>query len=135
MNEIEILQRFKEANPWHGKIRERKAKFERCFEELKAMHNMKDLKLEFDIANRFSLWHDSGSSSYNRDTKIITLRGRLSVVTFLHEFAHALFGSSEERAREFSLDLFKKVFPEKYARCNFNGIMLTKPKLNQTGGQ
>ncbi len=53
---------------------------------------------------------DSSASFYNPEEHKILLTGKLSVITFLHEFAHAL-GYDEEQARKWSLTLFKKVYP------------------------
>jgi len=73
----------------------------------------------------------SGASSCRRrgDGKpaVITMRGKLSVVTFLHEFAHAL-GRDERGACRWSINLFRSVFPEQYARLRADGHTLkTQP--------
>ena len=55
-----------------------------------------------------------------REPAVITMRGRLSVVTYLHEFAHAL-GRGERGACRWSLNLFRRVFPEQCARLRADG--------------
>ena len=45
---------------------------------------------------------------------------RLSVVTYLHEFAHAM-GRDERGACRWSLNLFRRVFPEQFARLRTDG--------------
>ena len=110
---IKVLRKFKEMNPWSGKIKERKAKFLWLNSELNKIYG-KNVRLNFDIANRFSEWTFSGDSFYRPITDTIVLKGRLSVVTFLHEWMHVLYGSSEMLAQKYSKALFKEVWPEKY---------------------
>ena len=55
----------------------------------------------------------------------------LSVVTFLHEFKHAMDSfrgqpSHEESTRRWSLWLFKKCFPKEFSRCCFDGQRLLR---------
>lgn len=57
----------------------------------------------------------SGSSCYIPAMHTIVLNGRLSVLTLLHEFAHAL-GKDEKAACKWSLNLFKKVYPRQFRR-------------------
>jgi hypothetical protein len=52
-------------------------------------------------------------------------RGRLSVVTYLHEFAHAL-GRDERGACRWSINLFRRVFPEQFARLAASGHTLRR---------
>lgn len=112
---IEILKEFKEANPWRGTIDERKEKFRVAFRKMRELYGIGRSRLTFAVPNRVSQWRASGWSSYNRSTGRITLRGRLSVITFLHEFGHAL-GKGEKGAVKFSLNLFEKVFPEQWEK-------------------
>jgi hypothetical protein len=54
---------------------------------------------------------------------VIVLAGRFSVVTFLHEFAHAR-GADEQQACRWSINLFRKCFPRSFARCRWVGHTL-----------
>jgi hypothetical protein len=106
---------FKRSGPWRGSIDERKAKFSRLNEELAEAYEISTPELRFEgIDGSFS-----GASSCLRGgdgrPTTITMRGRLSVVTFLHEFAHAL-GKDERGACRWSINLFRRVFPQQYAR-------------------
>jgi hypothetical protein len=69
----------------------------------------------------------SGASSCRQpqssEPAVITMRGRLSVVTYLHEFAHAL-GHGERGACRWSLNLFRRVFPAQFARLGTCGHTL-----------
>jgi len=55
----------------------------------------------------------SGGSYYIPATHTIVLNGRLSVISLLHEFAHAR-GKDEREAVRFSVNLFKKVYPKQF---------------------
>jgi hypothetical protein len=119
----EIITDFKNSGPWNGTIAERKAKFENVFYRLceASGRDIEGWHLEFEIPNRFSEWTNSGSSHTNFDGKRVVLRGRLSVITLLHEFAHVYFGMGNPEmmqieANEFAEEMFKKYFPEKFER-------------------
>ncbi|HOE19098.1 MAG TPA: hypothetical protein PK344_16980 [Syntrophorhabdaceae bacterium] len=51
---------------------------------------------------------------------------KLSVITLLHEFAHAVFGTSEYKAVEWSVNLFRKVYPEQFEKLEPKGHTLVK---------
>ena len=51
---------------------------------------------------------------------------KLSVITLLHEFAHAAFGRSEYKAVEWSVNLFRKVYPEQFGKLEPKGHTLVK---------
>lgn len=62
------------------------------------------------------------SSRYNIRTHTITLYGKFSIVTFLHEFCHAR-GYGEEFAVIYSNSLWAKVFPNSVRNiCHQEGI-------------
>lgn len=61
----------------------------------------------------------SESSNYISETRTITMVGRLSIITLLHEFAHAInLSGGEEFARKWSLCLFKTVYPRAFERLD-----------------
>jgi len=125
---LEIVNVFKNSNPWQGNVEERGKKFQKCFEDLKKVYNKPKLKLIISVDSKISNWHTSAASYFDIRRKVIVLNGRLSVITFLHEFAHALNGHSEEKAREWSVDIFKEVFPDKFEKLNHNYNMYIKEK-------
>jgi hypothetical protein len=67
----------------------------------------------------------SGASNYSPRLHRIELRGRFSVVTLLHEFAHAR-GMGERAACRWSVNLFAKCFPRSFARCRRVGHTLVR---------
>lgn len=54
---------------------------------------------------------------------LIQLTEKLSVVTFLHEFAHAR-GFDERQACRWSLNIFRRCFPRSFAACEQVGHTL-----------
>ena len=50
-----------------------------------------------------------------------------SILSTLHEIAHAAFGSDELEACAWSVQLFKECFPEAFAKLVWDGHMLVKP--------
>jgi len=69
---------------------------------------------------------DSRSSFYHRKTNTIVMVEKLSIITFLHEFAHAL-GKDEVGATRWSLTLFKRVWPDQFERLQPDGHTLIMP--------
>ena len=72
---------------------------------------------------------DSSSSYYNSAENLIMMIGKLSIITLLHEFAHALQWTSADEvitatrepnpepwARVYSLTLFRKMYPVAFER-------------------
>lgn len=72
----------------------------------------------------------SGQSSYTPSMHTITMRGNLSIITFLHEFGHAL-GKGERSTCEWSINLFKKVFPAQYKKLNAHGHTLQRQRPDE----
>jgi len=115
---LATVRQFKASRPWRGSLDERKAKFAAIHQALCAIYG-KTTTLTFDqLDGSFS-----GDSSFCPATNTITLRGKLSVVTYLHEFGHAL-GRDERGACKWSLNLFKRTFPILFAKCAQQGHVL-----------
>ena len=117
---IEAASRFKHTGPWSGTMDERMSKFRHFHTALCQIYS-KQTKLHFGLIDGGC----SGSSYYRPIDDVIVLRGKLSVVTYLHEFAHAM-GRDERGAVRWSICLFKQVFPEEFSRCEFHGHMLKR---------
>ena len=115
---IPAVRRFKASKPYRGSLDERKLKFAALHQDLCGIF-AKTTILTFGVIDG----SDSGSSSYCPGTDSITLKGKLSVVTYLHEFAHAL-GRDERGACKWSVNLFKRTFPVLFARCQHDGHTL-----------
>jgi len=68
------------------------------------------------------------SYCYDPMARKIYMNKRLSIISTLHEFGHHLFGSSETQACRWSVQLFKKVFPENFSKLKWIGHQLVKTK-------
>ena len=116
---LAAFRNFKATYPYRGKLAERKVKFATLHAALCGIYNKKTT-LNFRLLDG----KPSDNSSYCRSSDAITLRGRLSVVTYLHEFAHALLGRDERNACRWSLSLFARFYPRSFARCLQQGHVL-----------
>lgn len=120
---LAALRSFKASNPWRGSFIRRLKKFYRLHNDLCRIYGV-DVELFVDP----SVLEDSpsGRSNYNPALNAITLHGRLSVLTFLHEWGHVLKGHSEYEACVWSVNLFRRVFPDNFDRLrgNARGHML-----------
>lgn len=119
---LRALREFRRSRPWRGTPDERAEKFRQLNRDLAAAYGISEPELAFECLDG----GNSGSSHYSRIKHRITLKHRLSVVTFIHEFAHAL-GRGERGATAFSVNLFRRVFPSQYARAVHVGHMLIRP--------
>lgn len=115
------VERYRRRRPWSGSAVER-------VEKLRGLH--RDLCEVYGVEARLVVEDLDGSGSelrsrYVPSTLTIHLCGRLSVVTYLHEFAHAL-GKGERGAIRWSVGLFRRCFPEQFARCSVQGGYLLR---------
>jgi hypothetical protein len=107
------VHRFARSKPWRGTEAERQAKFRRLHAELCRVY-VKATLLDFSPREPAAFW--PGRDRINLP--------RLSVVSYLHEFAHAVYGSCERQACRWSVNLFRKFFPRSFSRCRQVGHML-----------
>jgi hypothetical protein len=119
---LRAVRAFARSRPWRGTLAERKAKFRRLNRALAAAYGIAVPRLVF---RNVGAGMSSGASSYRPGSHAIALAGRLSVVTYLHEFAHAR-GADERRAVRWSVNLFRRVFPRSFARCRHAGHTLVR---------
>lgn len=113
---LQALERFRASRPWRG---DRVYKFIALHRELCRVYGKK-----CQLVFRNSPGH-SGSSFYDSQHHVIVLLGRLSVVTYLHEFGH-LLGKDERQACRWSINLFAKIFPKSFAKAEFRGHVIVK---------
>jgi hypothetical protein len=116
------VREFRRSKPWRGTVAERRAKFVRLNQALALAYGIPRPSLDF---RGVEAGVHSGHSSYVRGSNTIILRGRLSVVTYLHEFAHAR-GADERQAVRWSINLFRRCFPRSFARCRQDGHTLIR---------
>jgi hypothetical protein len=121
---LRAVRRFARSKPWRGTTEERKAKFRRLNRELARAYGIARPRLVFC---RVEDDPEVGNGSYQPLAHTITLSGKLSVVTYLHEFGHAR-GYGERGACRFSVNLFRRVFPRSYSRCRPMGHVLLRQR-------
>jgi hypothetical protein len=114
---LAAVQEFARSKPWRGTLEERVAKFHSLHAALCGIYG-KQTRVVIVPGEQHS-----GRSNYAPGDDTITLIGRLSVVTFLHEFGHAL-GKDERQTCRWSLNLFKRCFPRSFARAAHVGHTL-----------
>ena len=117
---VMAVRQFAMSRPWRGTVEERKAKFLRLHRRLCAIYG-KTTRLRFGPLDG----ECSGGSCYSPHDDLIELSGKLSVTTYLHEFAHAL-GRGERGACRWSINLFRRCFPRSFGRCRSDGHMLRR---------
>ena len=118
-----VMRIFAASKPWGGSIEDRKRKFSDINRMMAQACGIEMPTLAFGALNGGS----SGSSFYSQRDHRIMLTGKLSVVTFLHEFAHAL-GMNEQDACKWSINLFRRCFPRQYSRLIHLGHTLIRPQ-------
>src|SRR5262249_4050084 len=122
---LRALRSFARSKPWQGTELDRKDKFLALHVALCRVyfaHTNLPPVLRF---GNFANHGHSGESCYLPLSRVIYLTGRLSVVTYLHEFAHAR-GYDERQACRWSINLFRRVFPRSFARCQHVGHTLVR---------
>ncbi len=120
---LQAVERFALSKPWEGSAKSREEKFRQLNRSLAEVCRIKLPKLVFGNLDGGS----TGDSHYRPRSHRIVIVGKLSVVTFLHEFAHAL-GYGEREACRWSINLFRKCFPRQYSRLIHIGNTLIQPQ-------
>jgi hypothetical protein len=116
---LRACRQFARSRPWRGTREQRCEKFRNFNYALALAYNVSAPKLVFGGHDG----EDSGRSCFIPALDTIILRGRLSVITILHEWGHKRFGRNEARACRWSVNLFRRVFPASFARLRFDGHM------------
>lgn len=97
---------FKRLRPYRGSDHEKLVKFITLNAKLSKIYGIQVPKLVQGVMDG----GPSGQSSYSPGTHTITLRGKYSVITYLHEFGHSR-GMDEHDTVIWSVNLFRKIFP------------------------
>jgi len=121
---LRAVQSFAQSHPWRGTIDERHQKFRRLHDDLCRVYGLNP-QPRLDLGNDYATC--SGNSYFIPALNVIVLRGRLSVVTYLHEIGHAR-GMNERRAARWSINLFRRCFPKSWSRVTFAGHMIRSTK-------
>jgi hypothetical protein len=113
------LREFSRSRPWRGSLVDRWQKFQTLNRELSAAYGIEPPTLVL----RGNGKGDSGGSFYSPANHTICISGRLSVVSLLHELAHAR-GMDERGACRWSISVFARIWPKSYSRCRHEGHVL-----------
>jgi hypothetical protein len=116
------LEKFKSLHPWSGTKQEIQDKLRILNDDLAKVYKIESPQIVFvrkfvygccyfPIGNLIVLEHEKD--------------GKYSVITFLHEFGHAL-GKNEKETCKWSINLFRKYFPESYNKLTPKGHLLTR---------
>ncbi len=116
------VKAFAKSKPWQGDVEQRKEKMRKLNHDLAIAYDMREPDLVFGGLDGGS----SGESHYIPLLHRIVMVGKLSVVTYLHEFSHAR-GRGELEACRWSVNLFRRCFPEQYARLVHRNHTLVRP--------
>ncbi len=120
---LQAVKEFAELKPWQGSSKSRQEKFQQLNQAMAVACRINPPKLLFGRLDGGS----TGMSNYRPRDHRIVLVGKLSVITFLHEFGHAL-GYGEREACRWSINLFRKCFPRQYSRLIHVGHTLVRPQ-------
>jgi len=123
---LRALKVFRRSKAWRGTDAERKDKISALHQALRGIYGL-NTDLQFGEIDNSS----SGASYFNASSDCIVIRGRLSVVTYLHEFGHAR-GMDEKDACIWSINLFKRIFPRSFDRAQFDGHMVLRRENQHT---
>lgn len=130
MNETlnKLIPALRGWKPWRGTHRERVARLRRYHR--KACHAI-GLPIRLHVFAREDAGPLSTGNSCFIPPRTIILVGRFSVMTYLHELAHAVEwnttgSTSEQSATQWSHHLFKTLFPLSYSRLVFRDGMMVK---------
>jgi len=119
---LRAIRAFAESRPWAGSVDERKEKFRQLNRALSEAYGITEPELTFGRLDGTG----SGSSHYIPHLHRIVLVGKLSVVTYLHEFAHSR-GKGEKGACRWSINLFRRCFPKQFGKLVHIGHTLVRP--------
>ena len=118
---VQAVSQFARSRPWRGTLEERKETFQELHAELCRIYG-KETRLQFGQLDGAC----SGGSYFSPGLDLIELNGKLSVVTYLHEFAHAIGKNDEYSACRWSLNIFRQCFPRSFARCRAEGHVVRR---------
>ena len=112
----QMLDKAKKLHLWKGSLGEKIEKFKIIHNEINRITG-KNIKLRLNLDAFESSEENSGASNWDSATNTITLHGKLSVITLIHEWGHAL-GLNEVDTSEWSNRIFQKSFPRSWERLH-----------------
>jgi hypothetical protein len=119
---VAVLRKFKAKKTFKMNVPCRLEAMGELLEDLSKVYGIECPGLE---ATNINGGH-SGDSYYDRLNHKIMMQGKLSIITLLHEFAHAR-GRGEKGACIFSLNLFKRVYPKQFEKLDGRNHCAVRP--------
>lgn len=123
---IASIKRFKKKKTHNKTAAQRLQAMREMAADLSAVYNVDEAKVAA-VCMVHDETADSRGSFYHRKTKTIVMVEKLSIITFLHEFAHHL-GKDERGATRWSLTLFKRIWPDQFERLVPEGHTMVVPQ-------
>ncbi len=124
----EAMIKFKRSHPWTGTDKEMRSKLKSLNKDLAKVYNIEPPQVVF--VKRFYY----GCCYFPVGNLIIMEQERdgfYSVVTFLHEFGHAL-GKGERGTCKWSINLFRKHCPKSFGKLEQRGHLLYRKKKDDS---
>ena len=100
---------------WKGTVKDRKTTLQKLHNQLNTIYSRNTKLITSTISNDKSQWTHSYMSFYNKELDIIVLAGKISLITYLHEYGHAL-NLNEENAQAYAKIIFKLAYPDKFKK-------------------
>lgn len=122
---IRAMNSYKDMKPWEGTPFQKAAKMFWLHLQLCEIYGA-NTSITFDPAILCGRESKTGNGWCDFQIDNIHIIGRVSVLTFLHEWGHRLHGESEHLACWWSINLFRKIFPGSFNKLleNANGHFL-----------
>lgn len=126
---IEAMKKFAQSKPWRGTDCEKMLKLAALNSDLSKIYRIRPPALCFTP----NLTNMNALGVYDRNQNVIFLdENRISVITYLHEFGHAL-GKNEWDTCKWSINLFKRTFPKTFKNLESQGHVLSRSNKNIFG--
>lgn len=126
---IPAMRDFKAKYPYSVGMEARRQGLAVLLETLSGIYEIEEPELEFTEPEKETSWE----SYYSEDSHKIVMVGKLSIITFLHEFAHCR-GFDEVEAVKWSLSLFKRIFPIAFDKLTKDKHMLVEKEKEVVNG-
>lgn len=111
---------FKKTNPWDGTLKEIEEKILTLNANLSKIYGIEPPQIVFLKKTPFGPCYFPGSNLIMMEPE---KNGKYAISTYLHEFGHAL-GKNEKETCKWSINLFKKHFPENFDKLDQKGHLL-----------
>ncbi len=106
---LAVMAKFKESKPYRGTLWEKRDKFLALIADLSKVYNIPTPQVLISPAKV------DPRCFYMPMAHFIQLNDNFNIIVALHEFGHSI-GKTEKQTVKWSINLFRKIFPEAYAK-------------------